>query len=716
MSLPIYRPLDRPRQDIRLLEIISTEPDIVVNLQTVSLLEKPLFDALSYVWGSSGLTERITVDSTDFFVTKNLKTALCDVYHHWRQDKEDNRSVATRRLWVDAVCIDQNNAIEKGHQLPLMTGIYSGAATVFCRPVGNSDSDAAFDIITTVSGELSRTQDQGSTRGHDQDDEWMSKHLNIFQCMGSEALSVLLHWTTVTDLMNDSYWSRMWIFQEIFLAPQIVIICGSRSITYSALRTFSTWLNGVLSQPPNRPEHMSPALWSFLKEHNFSAFSLFDLIDEVRVVGSRFSEVAHNLQNDSQHPEQDNEAITRCLGIEHHCMLLSILMAHSFAATDPRDYVYGALGISRAKIEPDYSSQPDTAVQILCPSLQVLQGWAGCDRKYQTLRSQYFPGLSDLWFLSFSMGDRLSPPLESESGNLNGKGRWIPFFTSTGGIRSNYELYPTSRHARLPKYRSLFQTRNERWGLGDRDGSYCLRCPGVIIDRIENIGPNTHDATTEFCAWVTNQLVTYPSYPTGHSSIISMSRAVWNNEPPDSLFDESNKPDAWVSSLFTALWSFECCEGSISGDGDNIDQDNPLQAAFNDLFTSFGGLELFNVLKWNSRSTEGYGRPVQYGGQSHSVNLDSGKMRECLSMLRRGLRSAQRLRIGRTTKGYLGRFPKQSCEGDTVWLLNGYDRPVILRKVDDHYIFIGSAYVIEPLGTQNDVDALSRAVDVIEIH
>lgn len=74
-------------------------------------------------------------------------------------------------------------------------------------------------------------------------------------------------------------------------------------------------------------------------------------------------------------------------------------------------------------------------------------------------------------------------------------------------------------------------------------------------------------------------------------------------------------------------------------------------------------------------------------------------------------------RIAQTRSGYLGKFPSSVCEGDVVCLLKGYDVPVVLREVGSHHEFVGSAFVVEPLGgrSMEQLEALRASVDIIEM-
>ena len=80
----LYMPLDRNVAEIRLLEIVSTDEDLVCcRLEVVSLFEIPPFAALSYVWEDPTVTETIKANKQTVAVTVNLANALRHVKSQW---------------------------------------------------------------------------------------------------------------------------------------------------------------------------------------------------------------------------------------------------------------------------------------------------------------------------------------------------------------------------------------------------------------------------------------------------------------------------------------------------------------------------------------------------------------------------------------------------------------------------------------------------------
>ena len=145
--------LTDPDNEIRILTLHQGLPNdpVTCTLQTRRLTAFPetRYEALSYSWGTDRATKSIGILhgeagylwSSPFMVRPNLYSAL-------QQLRYEDRP---RELWVDAICINQNDNREKNFQVPLMDKIYIGAANV-CIWLGTEteDSSLALNFIGRV--------------------------------------------------------------------------------------------------------------------------------------------------------------------------------------------------------------------------------------------------------------------------------------------------------------------------------------------------------------------------------------------------------------------------------------------------------------------------------------------------------------------------------------------------------------------------------------
>jgi hypothetical protein len=217
-----YRPFEE-KDEIRLIVLHSgaSASPLRCSLHHACLSSNPKYDALSYVWGAELSTDFVELDETCHIVGKNLFQAL----KHLRRHDED------QFLWVDALCINQANTQERGHQVAQMGLIYSRARLVRIwlglLDEAGPEIEAAFRDLSELNRLLLRQDSNfnaydtvGISRlaGSDEDD------------LEVPARRGLKH------LCSREYWNRLWIIQEIILASSIQIHCGNLSSPWNPFR------------------------------------------------------------------------------------------------------------------------------------------------------------------------------------------------------------------------------------------------------------------------------------------------------------------------------------------------------------------------------------------------------------------------------------------------------------------------------------------------
>ena len=215
-----YQPLDPQKQEIRVLELQSRYHDIdppllSYSLTHVSLAQNPMYDALSYVWGDPTQKETIVLNGELFGVARNLFAALQELAVQ-RHD----------RIWVDAICMNQADISEKNSQLPLMRHIYSRCRQVIIW-LGTTahDSDLAFDHLRLVSELDATVHARGGSWG-----DSLSKLQTLEHEDASRKSQII---SSIVSLYARPYWRRTWIIQEISLAFNAIVMCGSKSMSWT---------------------------------------------------------------------------------------------------------------------------------------------------------------------------------------------------------------------------------------------------------------------------------------------------------------------------------------------------------------------------------------------------------------------------------------------------------------------------------------------------
>lgn len=130
------------------------------------------------------------------------------------------RRTRARILWADAVCIDQDDEQEKGHQVQMMRQIFEGAQTVLVWLGRNSKVDSS-----TVFGSIRR--------------------LIVSQRAGQEVTAKRIFrgltgyfWEHFYEVLELPWFHRLWILQEIGLAAHASMHCGTAALHWTYLVKF----------------------------------------------------------------------------------------------------------------------------------------------------------------------------------------------------------------------------------------------------------------------------------------------------------------------------------------------------------------------------------------------------------------------------------------------------------------------------------------------
>lgn len=153
------------------------------------------YRAVSYVWGPSSVTRNILIDGKRFVVRANL----------WDFLAEARREKYTCSLWIDAICINQEDIEERSSQVANMGLVYSKATCVWAwLGLGTERQLWAFQDIALVDwpADVQRTGN------------------------GWKFSAIEQYFESIVLLLDLEYWSRLWIFQEYVLARCVIIQCG----------------------------------------------------------------------------------------------------------------------------------------------------------------------------------------------------------------------------------------------------------------------------------------------------------------------------------------------------------------------------------------------------------------------------------------------------------------------------------------------------------
>ena len=352
-----YSALDEEASEIRLLTLLPGrfEDDIFITMETVVLTKEhtPQYEALSYVWSPEENPIDISVKAgaakhSETFslldhsieqrldtcilgtisVTQNLATALS----YLRKEAE------SRVVWIDAICVNQQDTAERNHQVKRMAAVYSMAnpVIVWLGPESHNSTSAlrAIDAL----GSLVQVNWKTYTLTSVSTRELITRSKNPFD---DET------WESVGDLLDRPWFKRLWIRQEVRLAGEAYLFCGNEAMLWESLRNAIFYLRRAFM----------PKGISHLIDHCY----------EMSNYGGRTANTTNGLERELQ-------------------------SARSASCTDPRDKIFAILSLAdkwdTTGLHADYTKPVEAVFQDLVlhytSDLELLDILAHCELRDDT--------------------------------------------------------------------------------------------------------------------------------------------------------------------------------------------------------------------------------------------------------------------------------------------------------------------------------------------
>ena len=248
-------PLENPKDDIRVLVLWPGRPEdqLYCSFDYVSLADaassKP-YEALSYYWGTDQPNCEIKIQDIrkakgkgtfkniaksmgfeTFYIRSNLDAAL----RHFRQPDAD----AHVSLWVDALCINQDDKEEKTHQVQKMSQIYRTANHVLVwLGAGDPRCEEALEFI---------------------DD---AVDFATFDSLVTNKESAP-RWNNLMELMRCRWFSRRWVVQELAMAQDATIHYVGTFLIWFFISPTQKWTIRLFVRPRTNFGDLTDMLCSF---------------------------------------------------------------------------------------------------------------------------------------------------------------------------------------------------------------------------------------------------------------------------------------------------------------------------------------------------------------------------------------------------------------------------------------------------------------------
>jgi Heterokaryon incompatibility protein (HET) len=222
---------------IRLLKLQPATDDdspLQAILERSSLHDKPLYEALSYTWSDAAPSHRIKLSDETIMITENLRAALV------RLRRNDNERI----FWIDAICINQRDDVEKSKQVAIMGDIFREAKVVLIWLGEPTESRfMAFDFLAQLSqkSEIFRL-----SRG----ESLFGEEAPALACEVTEAVELLNEAISagVGTIFHTKWFTRLWIVQEYTLAKTVQIHFGRLQIDEASFAKAVKILMGLMKK------------------------------------------------------------------------------------------------------------------------------------------------------------------------------------------------------------------------------------------------------------------------------------------------------------------------------------------------------------------------------------------------------------------------------------------------------------------------------------
>ncbi|KAJ9648637.1 hypothetical protein H2199_001492 [Coniosporium tulheliwenetii] len=317
----VYSPLDHGyKTRLLILEPGNFDDEVTCQLKhSSSLKHDPEYEALSYAWGDPTQTCVIKCNDRELPIPAILYEALRGL----RYETDE------RVLWADAVCINQEDPEERGHQVQIMQEIYSNAQRVIVWLGEEKVEDQfAFDSLRSLDLYLNDHTPKPSTGGFgwfvDTDGTPISgpdkENLSEFK------------WGQIANLLRRQWFRRTWVIQEVASARQVILKCSSQEMQW---RDFA---------------------------------NAFMQLDES---GLRVNILEEGKARHARESIAAMETLRRSQNGPMSMSLLEVLLGTCYNnCSDPRDKIYAVLGLAtdwskEQELKPDYTIGAEEAFQNL---------------------------------------------------------------------------------------------------------------------------------------------------------------------------------------------------------------------------------------------------------------------------------------------------------------------------------------------------------------
>jgi ankyrin repeat protein len=576
----------------------------------------------------------------------------------------DSQTLANdRQLWIDAICINQNDISERNAQVAVMSHIYSAANTVLVwLGIENGATDIAKEAMDRINSAdqqkdnlwFSATWRYSQSRSNNHmDQDWTSE----------ESIVSIRQLHALSSLLRRAWFQRVWVIQEVTMARRIEVHCGSRQFRWDDFFELVQHRLGKAHHLKALGDSQSPPVKYGKGQRGTEAWTITDL--RMRTKPNDFEKSHLNVMKTNLGKEiirNWNEPLT---------LPVLLLLTWTFRSTDPHDKIFALLNIARhvegtPAITADYAMPVEDLYAevgrlfVTGTREDTIQDWhSGEVEDFESLEGLSF--VQEVLDRNTSRLARLPSWVPDFSLALVTPRLWSTRFNATKGLSPSF---PPPPNPHLMHLTSL--------------------CFDTVVE-VENkprerpIGSSISYNITSWFALISPMDA---EYPTG----IPLIEALWRTLMVGNIWSTNENGDADARESFADFITSDLSKAPQ----EYLDRSLGLMAQLPP------GADDTHCLP-SAEDIERYKESHGHGAPDHVCIPDAPQHKQKRNFHSSFTQNYRTRRLFRTAKGYLGLAPRSTQPGDQVWLLAGARVPFILRRGEDDgsdtYRFIGETYL-----------------------
>ncbi|KAK3072311.1 hypothetical protein LTR53_007044 [Teratosphaeriaceae sp. CCFEE 6253] len=286
-----YQSLDTEQHEIRLLTILSGRAarpvQAIIKHASIAEGRRPEYWTISYVWGDPVRSGSLSIQESHQTAFKrsckgpaNHELALKRVGlvykpKKWRLEVPANTEAALRRVrledgpltvWIDAVCINQGDVVERSGHVAMMGRIYSGSIGNLINLGALDDGDLTVRIWLSV--QALKADAERQTDGYRTFLPTVIDSLTGEWKYAKGGLQCKVYPHAVQTLLECRWFRRLWTLQEAALAPSNTALLGFLQFDLLGLLRAMVWWRHHASGQALSPEALA-GLRSLHQSHNY---------------------------------------------------------------------------------------------------------------------------------------------------------------------------------------------------------------------------------------------------------------------------------------------------------------------------------------------------------------------------------------------------------------------------------------------------------------